>query len=247
MSDIGFRLPLITNLYSLLKVNIVIAAYRGFGFSEGFPTEQGIMLDSESIVNYVLIDLKNKINPKDVYIMGRSLGGAVGIYISSYLNPDIKGLIIENTFLSLDDLIDKMFPFLKYIKSFVLRNHWPSKNRIKNIKFPILFFMSEKDELIPISHMEELYSLAENALFKTKLVIPYGTHNDSWKKAGKKYFIKFAEFLKKCGSNIKFVENFSESNYDSINDDEMVRLCKNNVNNSACKDENDLLIDKKSF
>lgn len=186
----------------MLKVNIVIVSYRGYGFSEGSPSESGIMMDSEAILMYVLKDMSEKINKNDVYILGRSLGGAVGIYITSFLKPNIKGLIIENTFTSMSDLIDKIFPFLKHLKGFMLKNHWPSKDRINQIKVPLMLYMSGKDELIPLSHMEELYFKATSAKFRSKLLIQDGTHNESWIKAGKKYFEHFGLFMKKCGSNM---------------------------------------------
>ncbi len=172
---------------------------------------------------------------------------------------DIKGLILENTFTSMSDLIDRIFPFLKHVKKFLLKNHWPSKNRIKNINIPILFFMSAKDELIPIEHMKELYSRAESAKFKSKLIIKDGTHNESWIKDGKKYFSKFGRFLKKCGSNMNYInlnvdsENNSDDsfqkleyidnekiplnftpNYNSINDNELIEVERN----EGCNNEN---------
>lgn len=225
-------------LHSLLKVNIIIVSYRGFGSSEGTPSEEGLMIDSEAIINFTLNDLNDKINIKDVYIMGRSLGGAVGIYIVNHIQPDIKGLIIENTFLSMDDLVDKIFPFLKHVKKFVLNNHWPSKQRIKNIKLPMLFFMSGEDELIPVAHMEELYSLAENSVYKTKFLIPNGTHNESWNKAGKKYFVKFGDFLKKCGSEVEIEEYLVESN-SSINED-----ADTTDSNNFYREENELFVNE---
>ena len=185
---------------------MVIVAYRGYGNSSGQPSENGLMQDSEAIVNHVMENLKDKINNKDVYLFGRSLGGAVGIYITNHLRPNIKGLILENTFSSLGELIDKIFPFLKHIKSFMLKNHWPSINRIGEINTPILFYMSGMDELIPLEHMQRLYSKANSAKFKSKFFIPNGTHNDGWAKSGKKYFIHFAKFMKKCNSDMDHMD-----------------------------------------
>jgi hypothetical protein len=180
------------------------------------------MLDSEAIVNYVMENLKDKIDNKEIYLFGRSLGGAVGIYITNYLKPKIKGLIIENTFSSLGELIDKIFPFLKYIKTYMLKNHWPSINRINDINIPILFYMSGKDELIPLEHMQRLYSKANLAEFKSKFFIPNGTHNDGWLIAGKKYFIHFAKFMKKCQSDLDHL-NLSLEDFEYENKDKDIK------------------------
>lgn len=176
------------------------------------------MQDAEAIVTHAFTALKDKININDIYILGRSLGGAVAIYIINHLKPNIRGLIVENTFTSMSDLIDKIFPFLKQVKNLLLKNHWPSKERIKQLKVPILFLMSAKDELIPIEQMHELYAKSENAKFKSKFVIKDGTHNESWIKAGRKYFVKFAKFLKKCGANLSNISLSLESYLDEEDD-----------------------------
>ena len=67
--------------------------------------------------------------------------------------------------MSISDLVDHIFPIVKNIKHFLLRNHWESKNKIGQVRIPILFIMSEKDELVPHSHMKKLATLADNASF----------------------------------------------------------------------------------
>jgi hypothetical protein len=51
--NIGLRLDFYERLYHSLKVNIVTFAYRGYSNSDGFPTEEGLKLDSDAIVSYV--------------------------------------------------------------------------------------------------------------------------------------------------------------------------------------------------
>jgi pimeloyl-ACP methyl ester carboxylesterase len=156
------RLNLINELVKNLNVNIVIVGYRGYGPSEGIPTESGIKLDGEAIMKYVLVDMRNKIDTNNVFIMGRSLGGAVAINTQGIYKFSIKGLILENTFLSIGDLVDRLFPIVKPLKNILLNNHWESKKLIGNIKVPIFFIMSDRDELVPFEHMLKLKSLSEN-------------------------------------------------------------------------------------
>lgn len=59
----------------------VCCSYRGYGWSEGKPTEAGIKMDSEAILNYVMES--DEINSKELYIFGRSLGGAVAIHLAA--------------------------------------------------------------------------------------------------------------------------------------------------------------------
>jgi alpha/beta superfamily hydrolase len=45
--DIGYRLPNAVQLFRKVGVNILLVDYRGFGHSEGEPSEDGIKLDAE--------------------------------------------------------------------------------------------------------------------------------------------------------------------------------------------------------
>jgi predicted alpha/beta hydrolase len=67
------------------------------------------------------------------------------------------------------DMVDHLFPLLRHVKHYLLRNKWPSKERIANINIPILFLMSEKDELVPYAHMDNLYILASKARLRHKV------------------------------------------------------------------------------
>lgn len=153
--NIGMRIPFMNKLYHKLKVNIVIVGYRGYGYSEGTPTEEGLMLDGEAVLNHVFTHLKESINTKNVYILGRSLGGAVAAHCISS-NPtyevnlhliQIKGLILENTFTSIGAIVDQLFPYVKHIKKYLQRNFWPTDERIGKITVPILFLISKQKVL----------------------------------------------------------------------------------------------------
>ena len=92
-----------------------------------------------------------------LYVYGRSLGGAVGVYGSTNpkFSPHIKGLILENTFTSIPSVANHIFSgFLAVFRPFLwilLRNHWNSLRLIPKIEAPILFIKSVNDELVPKS------------------------------------------------------------------------------------------------
>jgi len=54
---------------------------------------------------------------KDLYVLGRSLGGAVSIYLATqeHLKNEIKGLILENTFTSIQDMVKRLMPPLSHL------------------------------------------------------------------------------------------------------------------------------------
>lgn len=51
--NIGLRLDFYETIYSSLKVNIVTFAYRGYSNSQGSPTEKGLKMDADAIINYI--------------------------------------------------------------------------------------------------------------------------------------------------------------------------------------------------
>jgi fermentation-respiration switch protein FrsA (DUF1100 family) len=97
------------------------------------------------------------------------LGGAIAIYIANELpfKYKIKGVILENTFTSLNDMIKAMFPFLPFLTLFN-RNRWPTRQRIPWITVPILFIRSLKDSFIPSWQMETLMEEAKSCPLKVQ-------------------------------------------------------------------------------
>lgn len=119
--------------------NVFMLSYRGYGRSEGSPSEKGLRLDAKAALQY-LFDREDIIDKNRIYIFGRSIGGACAIALAaSPLGQEvIKGIVVENTFTSIDDMIDVVFPILTFAKPFN-RNKWNSFNEIPNVKVPILF------------------------------------------------------------------------------------------------------------
>jgi alpha-beta hydrolase superfamily lysophospholipase len=71
--------------------------YRGYGKSEGSPSETRVYQDGEAAYRWLL---KNKAsNQENIVIFGRSLGGAVAIELASRLPA--RGLIVESSFTSM--------------------------------------------------------------------------------------------------------------------------------------------------
>ena len=164
-------------------MNLIIFGYRGYGRSEGTPSEKGLYLDGSAVGHFVFEDLEvgKYVDRNQVFLFGRSLGGAVAASVALDKSLPFKGVIIENTFTTLGDLVDIMFPPLKYVRDFLLKSKFETIKIIDKIKRPILFCRSENDELIPKSQMDNLYNMAKGASFKQYYVIKNGTHNDGFR------------------------------------------------------------------
>jgi len=89
--------------YGLLAVD-----YRGYGRSDGSPSEKGIYLDAESAIDYLL---KNGAKEKDIVLYGESLGTGVAIQTALKYKA-LKAVILEAPFTSLPALGQKEYRFL---------------------------------------------------------------------------------------------------------------------------------------
>lgn len=148
--NIGLRMDFFELLYKKVDCNIFSVAYRGYSDSEGTPNQDGIMLDAQAMVQF--LKSNSQIDQTRVYLDGRSLGGAVGLHLSSLLcqqksgSPYFRGLIIENTFTSISAMADSMFSFFKYIqniKNAMIRLKWESVEEVPHIRTPIFFISGD--------------------------------------------------------------------------------------------------------
>ncbi|EGR34719.1 phospholipase carboxylesterase domain protein [Ichthyophthirius multifiliis] len=193
--NIGTRIHYLKKYQQLANVNIVLIAYRGYSNSDGSPSEQGLQNDSIAILNHIFS--RNDINTEQIFIHGRSLGGALTIYVAAEHNYNVKGYIIENTFTSISDMVDIVFPQLKYIqfiKNKLITNKWESINRIDKIQKPILFIASLKDQLVPSQQMYKLYEKCKSQ-YKNMYTIQDGDHNNSWNVDPYNYFNQVQKFM----------------------------------------------------
>ncbi len=193
--NMGLRLPNIRLYHAALGVNIFILSYRGYGESSGSPSEEGLIIDAETALTHVLG--RADVDKKSVVVFGRSLGGAVAIALTNRHQDKIRALILENTFTSISELVDHIFPFLRTLrlKDALLRLKWPSMERIASITVPILFLSSEHDEVVPAPLMRRLFDSATATSTKRMLFLPDCTHNDAWIKGGLPYLNGMRAYL----------------------------------------------------
>ena len=111
------------------------------------------------------------------------------------------GLLLENTFTSIAEMADHIFPWLHYVKHLLLRMYWPSIQRIPNVRIPMLFVVGSNDEIVPASHTGRLHNAAVLAPFKQIHQVAGGTHNDTWLRGGKDYIYAIKDFIEKAQEN----------------------------------------------
>lgn len=152
-------------------------SYRGYGLSTGQPSEVGIRIDAQTALDYIRNHAALK--KTTVVAYGQSIGGAVAVDLASRNTRSIHGLVLENTFLSIPELIPHVLPPIRPL-AFLCREFWPTSESIRKLpaSMPILFMSGRGDDLVPPSHMDALF---ERCPSKQKVWKEFatGTHNDT--------------------------------------------------------------------
>ncbi|MEH2156404.1 alpha/beta hydrolase [Nostoc sp.] len=154
--------------------------YRGYGTSEGKPTESHAYEDINSAYNYLTQNLK--IPPEKIIVLGRSVGGGSAVNLA--MRKPVGGLIIESSFISAFQVIVpfRILPFDKF----------PNLDNIKKIKCPILVIHGKADDIIPFAHGEKLFNAAISP--KLYLWVEKANHNDLFWVAEENYRQILQEF-----------------------------------------------------
>ena len=178
-------------LYSIrewndLGLSVFIIDYRGYGQSEGKPTEQGLYRDGEAAWQYLTGE--RGLAPEDIIVFGRSLGGSVAAWLASREQP--AALIVESSFTSVPDIGQEAYPWLPV--RWLTRFKHATRDEIGKANSPVLVVHSRDDEIIPFHHGEAIYAAANEP--KRFLEIR-GGHNDGHAVSATTYRDGMLEFL----------------------------------------------------
>ena len=175
--NIGHRLESI-QLFHQLGLEVFIFDYRGYGESEGKPTETGTYEDAETAWRY-LVD-KHKVDPSKIVVFGRSLGGGVASWLASRHTPG--ALILESTFTSLPDIAATSYRFMPV--RLMLRFKYNTAEYLSEVNCPTLIIHSRGDEIMPFIHGQRLFEIASEP---KKFLEITGTHNEGFITSGAQY------------------------------------------------------------
>ena len=170
--DLGSVLPMLPGLANL-GFNVLAYDYRGYGLSEGTPSERHVYADIDGAYDYLTEKLGTA--PARIVAYGRSLGAGASVDLAA--RRPLAGLILESPFLTAFRVMTRVpiFPFDKF------RN----VNKIGRVHCPILIMHGEADEIVPFWHGRRLFDKAPGP--KTFVAIPGAHHNDLMWVAGARY------------------------------------------------------------
>jgi len=185
--NISHRLESI-QIFHRLGLDVFIFDYRGYGHSEGKPTEDGTYKDVVAAWQYLIEELE--VDPNEVIVFGRSLGGAVASWLAQSHSP--RALILESTFTSLPDIAATLYPYLPVRP--LLRFEYNTAAYLSKVNCPVLIVHSRGDEIMPFSHGQRLFAMGKEP---KKFLEITGTHNDGFITSGKRYEYGLNAFISK--------------------------------------------------
>ena len=174
--NMGHRVDDLALFHHLLGVKVFIFDYRGYGNSQGKPSERGVYQDSRAALAY--LTKREDVNPDRIVYYGRSLGAAVAVELA--LNHRPQGMVLYSPFTSLADMGAALYTFSPV--RLLAGNRLDSLARIGRYHGPLLVIHGEADEIIPIDQSRALYEAASGP--KSFYQVPGAFHNDRLGDAG---------------------------------------------------------------
>jgi fermentation-respiration switch protein FrsA (DUF1100 family) len=170
------------------SLSVLLFDYRGYGGNPGLPTEEGLALDARAARRYVLS--RSDVDARRLVYFGESLGTAVAVRLAVEHPP--QAVILRSPFTSFVDVGRFHYPILPV--RWLLRDRYPSLDRIARIRSPLLVIAGSNDTIIPPFLSRRLF---EAALEPKRLVIVEGAdHNDETLAAGAEVVGAVAAFLR---------------------------------------------------
>lgn len=168
---------------STSNIHILAVDYRGYGYSTGFPTEEGVIIDGVATVNWALNVAK--IPADRIVLVGQSLGTAVTTAVAEHFvkqGTEFAGVVLVAGFESIPSLLPeyaiagvlpvlaplRLYPALLNLMTRVLVDKWYSAERLANFaklskRMRLFIIHSRDDPEIPWSQSQALFAAAANA------------------------------------------------------------------------------------
>jgi fermentation-respiration switch protein FrsA (DUF1100 family) len=170
--------------FAAMGYGVLLFDYRGYGRSQGRPSEEGTYLDAEAAWRQ-LVEVEG-LAPGKVALYGESLGAAVASELAR--RRPCGALFVESAFTSLPDLAARVYPLLP--ARWLARVRYPTERNVAGLELPVLVAHSREDDIVPFAHGERLHAAARAM---EPLLVTEGPHN-----AGG--FLRRAEWRERVGA-----------------------------------------------
>jgi hypothetical protein len=169
--------------------DLFIIDYRGYGRSEGKPTELGIYVDADAAYEYLV---EAGYRSEQLIIYGESLGTAVAVDLAA--RRDCAGVVLEAPFPSAAAVASRVLPLLGPLAA---RGRLETARKLERVKAPILIIHGTRDQVIDYALGQEVFEAAREP--KQFWSVEGAHHSDILEIAGERYIARLREFLDQLG------------------------------------------------
>jgi fermentation-respiration switch protein FrsA (DUF1100 family) len=168
--------------FTRLGCDVLILDYRGYGDSDGSPSEALLAVDARRAWMHATREQLLDVPSERIVLFGESIGGAVAVRLAaefSLAGYPPAGLVLNSTFAALPETVAWHYPWFPF--QFLLFDCYPSVERIPHVTCPILQFHGTDDEFVPLEHGRGLFEAAPetsaSGVAKRFVPVEGGTHN----------------------------------------------------------------------
>jgi hypothetical protein len=169
-------------------VNLFAYDYRGFGASDGVPSEAGVYADAQAAYRYLTDSLQ--VPPSRIILFGHSLGTGVTIELARH--APAAGMIVEDAYTSVADRGQEAFPFLPI--KLIAASRFASIEKVGDLHLPKLFLHARNDSTIPIAHGRKVFAAAAEPKTFVEL---NGGHADAYTVDRDRYYGAIGAFIRR--------------------------------------------------
>lgn len=120
--------------------------YRGYGGSEGSPTESGLHQDATAAMQFLK---EQGVMPGSIALVGESLGTGVAVQLAAdqVKESPVVALVLEAPYTSTADVAARIYPWLPV--RWLMLDQYRSIDLIGQINTPLFIFHGDADRTIP--------------------------------------------------------------------------------------------------
>ncbi|HMP98721.1 MAG TPA: alpha/beta hydrolase [Cyclobacteriaceae bacterium] len=146
---------------------LFIIDYRGYGKSNGTPTELNLYHDAERVYDWV-----QQRTSAPIIIYGRSLGASIAAYLSSIVQPDL--LFLETPFHELRGVLSGLL--FNVTRIFPLHYRFSTIDYLAKVKGKVIIFHGTKDFIVPLKSAERLKGVLKST---DEFIVIEGANHDN--------------------------------------------------------------------
>lgn len=163
----------IARRWSERGLDVLLLDYRGYGRSEGRPSERGLYRDGEAAYRH--LRRERGVPADEILVHGHSLGGAVAVKLAA--ERTVAGLVVSAGFATLPSLASRLYWWLpdRAFRGWS-RNRFDSESRIREVRAPLLAVAGGRDEIVEAAEVRRLFDAASEP--RRWVEVPEARHND---------------------------------------------------------------------